>query len=654
VEDEIAELVVRWLSYCLDEHTQGFDCSSRELSDIFSDDETIVLVDVVRLKLVEGKTSFKYVALSYIWGSVNQVCTKSAFLEALKAPNSLSMVWSRLSRVIQDAINFVDKIGERYLWVDTLCIVQDDDKSKHHQLDLMAEIYNRAILTLVACHGQDANQPLMLDSYCTKQLLAKEIPSQEEIQEKILQSKHSKRGWTFQETMLSRRKLYFLTDEIYFQCRDGVYRALGNAPNSTPAATLLDNWPPPWNNIMKNLEPPLGTEAALQGLGWPSGISSNDYHAGFQFWAHTISMYCKREFSFDSDVLRACSGILFAFQSYTKWNMYQGMPETLLDLALLWTPSTSFQSRRAADEGVKFPTWSWLAWRGEITWNLVQNGDRLIDFESQLRFHNESHESNIDTFAGRLLELVDSRDGSLVERIQAVSSETESSSINRLQKTVSAEKLYPKKRIPKQKLKQNPKRYGPSKKAVHMAPSLRFQAFCVELRHFTTVKSQDISNQDFEDKAHWTWMENSNKILCLVLFDQLRHGHDNEDLSISQTNDGDDLFLILLSDTRLSAYWLVNHLFMTALAAEALKSMNPLLRDGFTYKSEFENGSHLAKSAKTPMGTIRNVMLVRLVKEVVDKTGWVTPRYYERVAVGQIWGECWEACNPTLESVVLR
>jgi hypothetical protein len=51
-------------------------------------------------------------------------------------------------------------IGERYLWVDSLCIVQDDPQEKHGQIANMDAIYGNAILTINAAAGQDANAGL--------------------------------------------------------------------------------------------------------------------------------------------------------------------------------------------------------------------------------------------------------------------------------------------------------------------------------------------------------------------------------------------------------------------------------------------------------------------------------------------------------------
>jgi len=82
-------------------------------------------------------------------------------MDELLQPNSLVRYWDRIPQVIRDSIDFSDSLGEQYLRVDSLCIVQDDSTSKHHQLAIVGEIYNSAIATLFVCTGANASFPLL-------------------------------------------------------------------------------------------------------------------------------------------------------------------------------------------------------------------------------------------------------------------------------------------------------------------------------------------------------------------------------------------------------------------------------------------------------------------------------------------------------------
>jgi hypothetical protein len=88
------------------------------------------LIDVERLCVIEAPFRCRYFALSYVWGDFPTFQCKTENVASLREQNSFSKF--TIPRTIQDAITLVSSIGERYLWVDTVCIIQDDaiDKAK--------------------------------------------------------------------------------------------------------------------------------------------------------------------------------------------------------------------------------------------------------------------------------------------------------------------------------------------------------------------------------------------------------------------------------------------------------------------------------------------------------------------------------------------
>jgi hypothetical protein len=65
-----------------------------------------------------------------------------------------------LPKTIRNAIDLVDQLGIQHLWVDCLCIIQDDTDSKHDQIQAMSGIYANAYVTIIAGNGWDANHGL--------------------------------------------------------------------------------------------------------------------------------------------------------------------------------------------------------------------------------------------------------------------------------------------------------------------------------------------------------------------------------------------------------------------------------------------------------------------------------------------------------------
>ena len=82
----------------------------------------------------------QYVALSYPWGKVNQLRLLQKNEELYRRPGSLSQEFGQLARTIQDAIILVSKVGMRYLWLDSLCIVQDNKADVQGQMGQMGKI----------------------------------------------------------------------------------------------------------------------------------------------------------------------------------------------------------------------------------------------------------------------------------------------------------------------------------------------------------------------------------------------------------------------------------------------------------------------------------------------------------------------------------
>jgi hypothetical protein len=124
------------------------------------------LVDVYNNKVIHAPETTKYVALSYVWGrEAVYVATRDAFVcgksqDPYARDSYLPLDCVTLPRTILDAMQVVKDVGERYLWVDSLCINQNDPKDLKRMLARMFLIYRNAAFTIIAASGQDANAGL--------------------------------------------------------------------------------------------------------------------------------------------------------------------------------------------------------------------------------------------------------------------------------------------------------------------------------------------------------------------------------------------------------------------------------------------------------------------------------------------------------------
>jgi hypothetical protein len=147
-----------WLHVCESSHNDH--CKSQRTGDFTKVKTELLVIDVLRGCLTRLPNNARYIALSYVWGKVDQPQTVLANFQEFCTPGGLSKITENIPRTISDAIKLVDLLGERYLWVDALCIIQDDSISKQSMIERMHVIYQNALLTVFAATGSDANAGL--------------------------------------------------------------------------------------------------------------------------------------------------------------------------------------------------------------------------------------------------------------------------------------------------------------------------------------------------------------------------------------------------------------------------------------------------------------------------------------------------------------
>ena len=153
--------ISQWISTCYStHHAKCNKISPAVIRDFFPGLSVLRLIDTERKCIVERHENCKYIALSYIWGSAPNLRLTKANIRQLIRPGSLDQFSYRLPRTIRDAISLVPQLGVRYLWVDALCLVQNDPEDLECGINVMDLIYESAWLTIAAASGHDANAGL--------------------------------------------------------------------------------------------------------------------------------------------------------------------------------------------------------------------------------------------------------------------------------------------------------------------------------------------------------------------------------------------------------------------------------------------------------------------------------------------------------------
>jgi len=165
---------------------------------------TVRLIDVTDNCLVRSQNTCRYLALSYQWGTCNSLQALRSNIAQLEKKGGLLDFVAVTPVTIQDAIILTRHLGERHLWVDALCIIQDDDDIKANEIANMDAIYNHALLTIIAGSGVDANAGLpgvRPGTRIVSQTVGRIRPDLRvtavgEGTELLMKSRYSQRAWT--------------------------------------------------------------------------------------------------------------------------------------------------------------------------------------------------------------------------------------------------------------------------------------------------------------------------------------------------------------------------------------------------------------------------------------------------------------------------
>ncbi len=205
------------------------------------------LIDVEQRSIMVGPLEGNWVALSYVWGNSKVLKLTQGNLLQLQQPGSLRS--DLLPRSIDDASEVTRCLGIRYLWVDSLCIIQDDDADKGILIPQMASIYGLASVTIIQASGLSADSglpgiqgtprhkvqvPFTIKGVTLLETLDPAVPEESM---SYLGEYWNTRGWTFQERLVSGKVLIFTPEQVYWEwekaawCEDSFLGAPGITEN---------------------------------------------------------------------------------------------------------------------------------------------------------------------------------------------------------------------------------------------------------------------------------------------------------------------------------------------------------------------------------------------------------------------------------------
>ncbi|KAI0386775.1 HET-domain-containing protein [Hypomontagnella monticulosa] len=400
-----------WISHCQNDH--GNECSSTFGSGDMPLDFRVIDTEDMNIIKLNGRSSF--VALSYTWrtseDSANDFQLEKDNAQRLELLGALASV--SIPNVISDAISLCRDLGERYLWVDRLCIIQDDEVSKSHQIAAMDRVYGSAVFTIMAalndyaeglpgCVGRPRRR---YASWSRSHIsIGDPTPGEETHASSMMSDANNsfwnRRGWTFQERILSKRRLFITEYQAVFACsRGAAIEAFAWAPNSSLCAP---SYSPSHDH---SLPISMMQTSDLHGHPQIPGLIPKDGHfleAGYfipatiQFgdFDKLVGDYSSRQLSYAADILHAFTGVANFIGEAFGTPIIFGLPEKYIAWGLTWG-CKGLPARR--NETIQIPSWSWASSLNIIDydWRSSVNGQELAIAANIVTFYFQDPENGL-------------------------------------------------------------------------------------------------------------------------------------------------------------------------------------------------------------------------------------------------------------------
>ncbi|RSL91599.1 hypothetical protein CEP51_000221 [Fusarium floridanum] len=301
----------------------------------------------VRLYEPDPDTQGEYACLSHCWGKHQIITTtRSNFSQ-----HQDEIQWNDLSTTFQDAIEFCLRLGLEFIWIDSLCIVQDDAEDWEQEAVKMATYYTTAYVTLAATAAPDGTVGLFPEPHAEDQPLELKGTNErgeryhlvsrtsinhvfEEEQDAFTEFPLMTRGWVYQEHILSRRFLHFGRRELMWECHSATHCQCGVIPKQ-PRSDYTTN------QVLSVAK---------------TGLDVTDKKSRRRIWYDNVEAIMNLNFTYVKDRLPATAGVATRLAKGTTGRYLAGLWEDCLVADLCWS---ILENGERPNELHGIPSWSW-------------------------------------------------------------------------------------------------------------------------------------------------------------------------------------------------------------------------------------------------------------------------------------------------------
>ncbi|KAF3008027.1 hypothetical protein E8E14_003782 [Neopestalotiopsis sp. 37M] len=359
----------QWYENCLNNHkTCNLEVGNRD----YRPSRLLDLNDSTGSKLVETRETVvkdPYVTLSHCWGGKVPLRLLETNIQDLKKEIPVD----RLPKTFLEAIEVARRLQFRYLWIDSLCIVQDSEADWRHESTSMAEVYSNASLNISATASRNGNGGLFPsypfqfvadawwteDRHVTTHFIARK--SWNKAIDEINLAPLSRRGWVLQERLLSPRVLHFAQKQMFWECEEVIYSQAFPAELCTSATSFEPLTK--MSNKTRMLQ-------SFNGAAYTHGSAeANEIYKSWEAW---VEHYSAAAITKSSDKLVAISAVAKILGRVLNDTYVAGLWRGDMPRSLMWKRKPFRGPPVKRLEGKRAPTWSWAAL------------DCLVDFEECL------------------------------------------------------------------------------------------------------------------------------------------------------------------------------------------------------------------------------------------------------------------------------
>lgn len=308
-----------------------------------------------------------YIVLTHVWGGIELPCktTKSNIAKYY----DVGIDFDSLPKTFQDAVRLTVAIGFRYLWIDSLCIIQDDTGDWQRESAKMAAIYGAGTITISATSAENSHggcglspKTQSVTRFCSTEpgrpdFAVKERDrfrrySMDTIEIQLRDEPVRKRAWILQEQILSRRILHATCSQFVWEC---------NSINEREDGTAYDQ--------KTYLSPEKAWRTRLRGFPQKMRDGGNGERDVFEFeqrwWWDCVNDYMKRSLTRTSDQYAALAGIVQFHQDISRNKPIVGLWERHLALHLAWKVYHEPREHKTPllDRADCRPSWTWMSFQ---------------------------------------------------------------------------------------------------------------------------------------------------------------------------------------------------------------------------------------------------------------------------------------------------